>query len=209
MTPDESPTPRDQATTDPGRFEVPDELGRRLAVLFELDEAPATLAGWFEASMAAFEEAGLEVGPDALLAGEPTRHEVDLDGRSAHTYCLMDALVLPFVVGEDVEVGSSDPWTGEELRLEVTRDDVDVEPGSAVMSVGTPPVGGGDGEIEPGLPGGLDHDRAHDNLCPYINGFRTRENHDAWADANPGIASTAVPVEASYELARDFVRELP
>lgn len=205
MSPNHPADTEPASTTGPRRLPVPDELADRLAVLLGLDEPPATLGAWLESSQAAFDEAGLEVGREALVSDEPTRHQADLGSETVHTYCLMDGLVLPFVVGGDVELATSDPWTGEAIRVHVDRDGLEASPETAVMSVGAPPMAEEDGG--PGLPADLDHDRAHDNLCPYINGFRTRENHQAWADEHRAVASTAVPVDAAYELARGFVQE--
>jgi hypothetical protein len=202
MSPTERAHRQAGAATDLADVDVPEALSTRLSLLHEVESTPRTLADWVEASREAFDQAGLEVGLEALVAGEPTRHEARFGDRTVHTYCLMDALVLPFVALEIVEVESTCPWTGETIEVKASAEAVSYAPGTAVTSVGAPPLD----ETEDGLPGDLDHDRAHENLCPYINGFRSGEDHDAWAADHPSVASLAVPLEVGYEVGRAFVR---
>lgn len=124
------------------------------------------------------------------VSGQPTRHEVTVDGEIFHTNCFGDALALPFVLRDATfEVRSESPVGGEVVAT-VTKDGVDASPPDAVMSFGATRVGAGPVQA---------------TACPYINAFPTREDYARWATATPQAVSIAVSLEDGFALVRDLV----
>lgn len=69
----------------------------------------------------------------------PTRHQFHLGEQALFTWCALDTLAFPAVLGRTARVISSCPATGKEIRLTVTTDAIaDLSPASAVVSVRLP-----------------------------------------------------------------------
>lgn len=69
------------------------------------------------------------------LAVAPMHHRFEVEGRTLWTWCAWDSLFIPEILGRSARVTSSDPETGEIVRLVVTRDRINsVVPDGAVVS---------------------------------------------------------------------------
>ncbi len=69
----------------------------------------------------------------------PTPHQFHLGKQTLYTWCALDTLAFPALLGRAARVISSCPVTGRAIRLTVTPETiVDLEPASAVVSIHLP-----------------------------------------------------------------------
>jgi alkylmercury lyase len=116
-----------------------------------------------------------------------TPHAFEVRGRRLYTWCALDALIFPAVLGQTARITSTCAATGAPIRLVVTPQLVrEVVPAETVISLVLP------GEL-PGL-------RA--SFCDRVSFFASADAAGPWLRAHPGGIVT--PVDAAQELARSL-----
>ena len=124
------------------------------------------------------------------VSERPTRHAVEVNGRTFHTNCFGDALALPFVLDDATYDVRSESPTGGVVRATVTKDGVEAAPRDAVMSFGATRVGTGPVQA---------------TACPYINAFPSREDYARWAQATPEAVTIALSLDDGFAVVRELV----
>jgi alkylmercury lyase len=95
----------------------------------------ALVAGW----PGVYEESGALTGFGGLSVRPVSRHTVRAGGRTLYARCAWDALFLPGVLGERLEVASSCAVTGVPVRLSVAPERVlALEPAGTLLSLREP-----------------------------------------------------------------------
>lgn len=106
-------------------------------------EALAATLGWSVERLTALleQEPCTEYDDDGNVVGygitlRETAHAFEVDGRRLYTWCALDALMFPVLIGETARVLSRRRATAVSVSLTVTPDGVrDVEPTGAVVSL--------------------------------------------------------------------------
>lgn len=179
-------------------YDIPPELADKIQIAFGLNEPPATLGDWVDATCHLLDDADITVGFEDMCTADASRHEAQIGGEAHHFHCVLDTLLLPFVVEDQstFDVRSRSPVSEQIVELTVSGDTVEVTPTEAVMSFGVaadvdiPP----DGTIEPAL--------AYTRLCPYINAFPSRAEYEQWASETTEAATMALSLADGFDLAQ-------
>ena len=151
----------------------------------------------------------------AGLSLVPTAHRFTVAGRDLYTWCALDTLFLPALLGEPASVESTCPETGARILLEVAHDGIErVEPSAAVLGVVIPGVTpgvqqscgsgtcGADSSPEAQELGGRDG-----AFCTQVHFFSSVQAGSRWLAEHPG--AVVLSVEEAYEVGREaFIRPL-
>jgi alkylmercury lyase len=125
------------------------------------------------------------------LTLEPTKHVLELDGRTLYAWCALDTLFLPELLGRPARVRSSCPETGEAVSLRVDDGGVtDVTPAGAVMSLH-------DAE-------GLELEDVRGTFCCYVHFFASEEAARIRARRSEG--TFVVSIAEGFEYGRHYNR---
>ena len=157
-----------------GRPFRPEELARR--VNLPTEEVASFFDEW---PMVQRDRQGRVVAFGGLTL-EPTSHALEVDGRTLHTWCALDTLFLPQLLGRPARIRSTSPETGETISLTVDGAGVhDVAPEGAAMTLH---------EV-----GGFDLQDVVGTFCCYVHFFASEQAARAWAERSEGtyVASIA------------------
>lgn len=124
----------------------------------------------------------------------PTRHQFQVGEQALFTWCALDTLAFPAVLGRAARVISSCPVTGQEIRLTVTPEAIsDLSEAGAVVSVRLP---------------GEDTNLCHvqQDICNDGFFFVSREVASAWPSLHP--QAVLLSVQEAAELGRAVARAI-
>ncbi len=116
-----------------------------------------------------------------------TNHEFIIADRTLHTWCVLDGLFLPQVIGRSAIIKTKCPATGTEIHVELYPKGItSAAPEDMVMSV-----------VDP------DRDACCENLrgafCNHVNFFANKGTFMEWADGKPEYG--CVTLAAAYQMA--------
>jgi alkylmercury lyase len=122
----------------------------------------------------------------------PTPHRFTIDGRQLYTWCALDTLVFPGILGRTAQVESPCHTTGTPVRLTVDPTVIThLDPATAVVSIVTPDD--------------ASHLRA--SFCNQVHFFATPAAARTWLQAHP--AAAILPVHEAYELGSTLGQMFP
>jgi alkylmercury lyase len=122
----------------------------------------------------------------------PTPHRFQIDGRPVYTWCALDTLVFPGMLGITARVESSCHGTGIPIHLTVHPDRVtDLQPATAVVSIITP----------------TDTTTIRTSFCNQVHFFASPHAARTWLTAHPG--GQVVPVAEAQHQYRALIEGLP
>lgn len=160
----------------------------------QLAHATGRTAGQVRQALAAnpdteYDENGCIIGSG--LTQRPTPHRFEVDGKQLYTWCALDTLVFPAVLGATARVESPCHATGTPIRLTVAPDGVtDLTPADAVVSIVTPD----------------DMASVRSAFCNHVHFFANPAAAQDWLTDHPGM--TVLPVADTYQLGRPLTQNL-
>ena len=162
--------------------------------LEEIDEVLEAI----KATGGQFNDEGDLIGHTLTL--KPTRHSFRVNGNDLYTWCSLDTILLPGSLETTGVIESTDPVTGDTIRLTVTPDEVvEVDPPTTVTSIFLP------GLTATETRNGLPVIGAESELCGSMLFFGSRETAEEAFENLPNIA--ILTVEEAFELAREIFIE--
>lgn len=128
---------------------------------------------------------------DIIAAGlclVPTPHQFQVNGHALYTWCALDTLLYPLVLGQSAQVASRCPVSGTTVRLTATPTGVlDLDPATAVVSLVLPAAADACGDVRGAF-------------CQHVHVFAGPEAGAAWQAAYPEV--TLLSVEDASTVAR-------
>jgi alkylmercury lyase len=132
-----------------------------------------------------YDDTGRIIGYGITL--RPTQHRFTVDGRQLYTWCALDTLIFPAILGRPAQVESPCHTTGQPIRATVEPDQVTaVDPESAVVSIVTP----------------ADLTSVRGSFCNQVHFFTDTQAAQSWLDQHPD--ETVLPVADAYQLGRQL-----
>ncbi|MGH3570225.1 MAG: organomercurial lyase MerB [Pseudonocardiaceae bacterium] len=138
-----------------------------------------------------YDEQGRVVGHGITL--RPTPHHFTVGGQQLYTWCALDTLIFPTILGRLARVVSPTPGSGDLVRLDINpaAGITACEPATAVMSVLVPDAGAS----------------VRSAFCNQVHFFTTPTAAQGWLAEHPGgsVLRVGEAVELGRRLAQDLL----
>lgn len=177
-TDDGSPTEREptvsaDAPSRPLNDDLDVDLTDAVAAAFQTsldtDAAPRSLADWIEILADRFEAWPPAV--EDLCHDAEGAHRAATGTQSFRFTCVLDAMLLPFLHGEETTVTSRVPGTEDDVTFRVTQTAVSGSP-DAVISFGA---------ADRAPAGDVTAEHAYGVICPFVHTFPDEDTYADWA----------------------------
>lgn len=125
------------------------------------------------------------------LTQRATRHRFEVDGEQLYTWCALDTLIFPTLLGASARIESAYDSASTPVRLRAGSAGVTgVEPATAVVSLINPE----------------DISSVRSSFCNQVHFFASPEEAEPWLKNHP--EGTVIPVEEAYRLASDMAGKM-
>lgn len=125
------------------------------------------------------------------LTQRATPHRYETGGEQLYTWCALDTLIFPTLLGAPARIESADHATGAPVRLRVEASGVtSVEPATAVVSLVNPE----------------DISSIRSAFCNQVHFFTSADTAAPWLHDHPG--ATVIPVAQAYQLAATTAEQM-
>lgn len=127
----------------------------------------------------------------------PTRHHFTVADRRLYTWCALDTLMYPALLGESASVSSPCPVTGAPIHLYVTSEGVQqLDPPNAVISLVVPEAEAASCDIR-------------GTFCNIVHFFVSREAAQTWAAQQPAEQTLHIlSVPAAFAVGAHITQQL-
>ena len=134
-----------------------------------------------------------EYAARGLISLTPTRHIIELaSGSRLYTYCPLDTLLIPRLLGEDAQLSSRPPHAQEALLYTIVGGKLQA---ATEWVLSFPQIRMGDkGEFK-------------GSFCPYVNAFADAKAYRAWAEQET-VATHPLSFAEADALAREYAAQL-
>lgn len=139
---------------------------------------------------------GIEYDDDRNIVGygltlRETAHAFEIDGRRLYTWCALDTLIFPALIGRTARVASHCPMTGMPISMTVGPDKLErVAPANPKVSLVMP---GAEADIRR-------------SFCCHVLFFASGEAADRWASQHE--EAEVVSVDDAFRIGREIARRL-
>ncbi|WP_144662974.1 organomercurial lyase MerB [Paenarthrobacter nicotinovorans] len=125
------------------------------------------------------------------LTLRPTQHRFEVNGEQLYTWCALDTLIFPALLGTTARIESACHATGVPVRYSVSASGVTgVQPATAVVSL-----------INPEAMSSI-----RSAFCNQVRLFASAETAQPWLDANP--EGSVVPITEAFRLGTAMAESL-